>query len=43
MALGKREKESNSVSIRRMGSDKTEGMDLNEALKILANENANPQ
>ena len=43
MALGKREKESNSVSIRRMGSDKTESMDLNEALKILSNENANPQ
>ena len=42
MALGKREKESNSVSIRRMGSDKTESMDLNEALKILSNENANP-
>jgi len=43
IALGKREKESNSVSIRRMGSDKTESMDLNEALKILSNENANPQ
>ena len=43
MALGKREKEANSVSIRRMGSDKTESMDLNEALKILSNENANPQ
>ena len=43
MALGKREKESNSVSIRRMGSDKTESMDLMEALNSLSNENANPQ
>ena len=33
MALGKREKESRSVSIRRIGSDKTESMGLNEALK----------
>ena len=43
MALGKREKESNSVSIRRMGSDKTESMDLMEALNSLSNENANPK
>ena len=43
MALGKREKESNSVSIRRMGSDKTESMGLMEALNSLSNENANPQ
>ena len=34
MALGKREKESKLVSIRRMGSDKTESMDFNEALKV---------
>ena len=42
MALGKREKESKSVSIRRIGSDKTESMDLNEALKVLSDENSNP-
>ncbi|MDA1083035.1 MAG: threonine--tRNA ligase [Proteobacteria bacterium] len=41
MALGKREKESSSVSIRRIGSDKTESMGLNEALKILSDENSN--
>ena len=41
MALGKREKDSNTVSIRRMGSDKTESMDLSEALKVLSDENSN--
>ena len=41
MALGKREKESSTVSIRRIGSDKTESMGLNEALKILSDENSN--
>ena len=42
MALGKREKESSTVSIRRIGSDKTESMDLSEALKVLSDENSNP-
>ena len=41
MALGEREKDSNTVSIRRMGSDKTESMDLSEALKVLSDENSN--
>jgi threonyl-tRNA synthetase len=41
MALGKREKESSTVSIRRIGSDKTESMDLSEALKVLSGENSN--
>ncbi|MDA8604735.1 threonine--tRNA ligase [Gammaproteobacteria bacterium] len=41
MALGKREKESSTVSIRRIGSDKTESMDLSEALKVLSDENLN--
>jgi len=41
MALGKREKESSTVSIRRIGSDKTESMDLSEALKVLSDENSN--
>ena len=41
MALGKREKESSTVSIRRIGSDKTESMDLSEALKVLSDQNSN--
>jgi threonyl-tRNA synthetase len=41
MALGKREKESSTVSIRRIGSDKTESMDLSEALKVLSDESSN--
>ena len=41
MALGKREKESSTVSIRIIGSDKTESMDLSEALKVLSDENSN--
>ena len=41
MALGKREKESSTVSIRRIGSDKTKSMDLSEALKVLSDENSN--
>jgi threonyl-tRNA synthetase len=42
MALGKREKSDRTVSIRRIGSDKTESMSLDEALKILTKENINP-
>ena len=43
MALGQREKDNRTVSIRRIGSDKTETMDLKEALKILSIENSNPK
>ena len=43
MALGQREKDNRTVSIRRIGSDKTETMDLKEALKILSIENRNPK
>jgi len=39
MALGQREKDNRTVSIRRIGSDKTETIDLKEALKILSIEN----
>jgi threonyl-tRNA synthetase len=42
MALGQREKDSRTVSIRRIGSNKTETLDLDEALKILSTENSNP-
>ena len=42
IAIGAREKESKTVSIRRIGSDKTESMTFNEALKVLSNENSNP-
>jgi len=42
MALGKREKESKTVSIRRIGSDKTVSMDLKDALKILIEDNSIP-
>ena len=42
MALGKREKSDRTVSIRRIGSDKTESMSLDEAVKILTKENINP-
>ena len=42
MALGKREKSDRTVSIRRIGSDKTESMSLDEAMKILTKENINP-
>ena len=42
MALGAREKESKTVSIRRIGSDKTETMDFDEALKVLSDQNSNP-
>ena len=43
MALGQREKDNRTVSIRRIGSDKTETIDLKEALKILSIENSNPK
>ena len=42
MVLGQREKDSRTVSIRRIGSNKTETLDLDEALKILSIENSNP-
>ena len=42
MAIGAREKESKTVSIRRIGSDKTEIMGFDEALKVLTAQNSNP-
>ena len=42
MALGQREKDRRTVSIRRIGSNETETLDLDEALKILSIENSNP-
>ena len=42
IALGAREKESKTVSIRRIGSDKTESMGFDEALKVLTAQNSNP-
>ena len=42
MAIGAREKESKTVSIRRIGSDKTESMGFDEALKTLTAQNSNP-
>ena len=42
MALGKREKESQTVSIRRIGSDKTTSITLKDALKSLTEENSIP-
>ena len=42
LALGQREKDSRSVSIRRIGSSKTETLGLDEALTILSVENSNP-
>ena len=42
MAIGAREKESKTVSIRRIGSDKTESMGFDEALKFLTAQNSNP-
>ena len=43
IALGQREKESQTVSIRRIGSDKTVSMSLEEALNILSSENSIPR
>ncbi len=40
MALGKREMADRTVSIRRIGSDKTESLDLDEAIKVLIKENS---
>ena len=42
IALGQREKESQTVSVRRIGSDKTVSMSLEEALKTLSSENSVP-
>ena len=42
IALGQREKESQTVSIRRIGSEKTVSMSLGEALNILSSENSIP-
>ena len=42
IAIGKREQESQTVSIRRIGSDKTVSMNLEDALKILSEENSIP-
>jgi threonyl-tRNA synthetase len=42
MAIGAREKESKTVSIRRIGSDKTESIGFDEALKVLTAQNSNP-
>ena len=40
IALGNREMADRTVSIRRIGSDKTESLDLNEAIKILTKDNS---
>ena len=42
IAIGKREAEAKTVSIRRIGSDKTESMCFDDALKLLSSENSNP-
>ena len=42
IALGQREKESQTVSVRRIGSDKTVSMSLEEALNTLSSENSIP-
>ena len=42
IALGQREKESQTVSIRRIGTDKTVSMSLEEALNTLSSENSIP-
>jgi threonyl-tRNA synthetase len=42
LALGQREKESQTVSIRRIGSDKTTSMSLKDAIKTLTQENSIP-
>jgi threonyl-tRNA synthetase len=42
LALGQREKESQTVSIRRIGSDKTTSMSLKDAIKTLTQENLIP-
>ena len=42
IALGQREKESQTVSVRRIGSDKTDSMSLEEALNTLSLENSIP-
>ena len=42
IAIGKREEETKTVSIRRIGSDKTKSMSFDGALKLLSSENLNP-
>ena len=42
LVLGKNEEESETVSIRRIGSNKTESIPFNDALKILKGENSLP-
>ena len=42
LVLGKNEEESETVSIRRIGSNKTENIPFNDALKILKGENSLP-
>ena len=42
LVLGKNEEESETVSIRRIGSNKTESIPFNDALKILKDENSLP-
>ena len=42
IALGQREKESHTVSVRRIGSDKTVSMSLEEVLSTLSSENSIP-
>ena len=42
IAIGKREQESQTVSIRRIGSDTTVSMNLEDALKVLSEENSIP-
>ena len=42
IAIGKREEEAKTVSMRRIGSDKTETMDFDEALKVLSDQNSYP-
>ena len=39
LVLGKKEQESNSVSIRRIGSNNNESMSLKEAIKEFSSEN----
>ena len=42
LVLGKNEEDSETVSIRRIGSNKTESIPFNDALKILKGENSLP-
>ena len=42
MVIGKKEAENKSVSVRRLGSKKTETFKIDEIIKILFNENLSP-